>query len=396
MLSGWMLVVQIVMSTDLSPNYFQNTTLTKNASPYYVVSDVVIYSNTTLSIENGVEIIFIDDYTIDLQGAIYACNGYDSTSSTAGLENANEYIYIHSNNSATAIGKTSISSGFATFCNTKFAGLYYALSNSYAIYNSEFYDLQYGTYDTSSSTISMITNSLFVNNENVNYGVGVIYDGCVFRNFTNFFANNGNYATDIAMRNSKIYGNGNNLNCVKTKGFTGPASQAIYNNTIENCGFGMYVQDTTENQGIIIQRNTIKNCYLYGISSSIPNVTVQHNTFMNNIGYSLITGGVNTKISFNTFINPDTNALHCSKCMDVIIEYNVFDGGIGSSISTATVSTSSPTSIYIQHNSFTNLNGTFNIHLSTSYADRFHIRDNVFIGNTAIGAIVYINHGNYQ
>eukprot|EP01083_Nonionella_stella_P055462 146314_1 len=376
-------------STDLQQSYTENTTLSSANSPYYVVSDIVIYPNTTLSIDNGVAIVFFEDYTIDVQGSIDACNAFDSGyDGIIGLANTNEYIHIYSNNSTAPNGRVSVSvmhgrmPGFATFCNAKFEGMYYAVSDRYSIYNSEFIHMEYATYDTSAAVISTITRSSFENVENVNYGVGVIYDACNFKLFNQFFSYSS--ASSIAMRNNHIYGDSSiNTYCIRFTTYTGDASQAMYNNVIDSCGYGIYVVYASQGNaanGLIIQNNTITNCTAYGMSVQNYRTQIRYNTFMDNANFDVTSRGRGSYIEYNKFIRSGNIALEMKYCDNITVSYNTFMHGNGRSIYGQCNSFT-----YVESNTFSenkNPSGWGLVTTTTSAANYYYINRNSFISNT--------------
>eukprot|EP01084_Bolivina_argentea_P286801 492044_1 len=384
---NFIILIYIATATDLIMNYTQNATLTLTNSPYYVSSNVLISTNTTISIENGVEIIFTDDYTINLHGNIKACSGNNLNSANVGLIDTNTYIYIHANDSQIRIGKISItSSGFAIFCNTKFENMYYSLSNQYTISNSEFTNMEYATYDTSATIISSISNSIFTTVTNINYGIGIIYDNCIFQSFDEFFSHT--QPTDIAVRNSKIHGNGIVNYCIKLTTYTGDPSTAIYNNSIDNCGYGIYIIYSNGGRaanGLIIQHNTISNCTSYGMSVQNYGTDIRYNTFIDNQNYGLTTRGRTASyVRYNDFINNGNGdvidiAVEIKYCDNITVAYNTFINGNGRAIY------GECDYLYIEYNNFsynTNRNGWGLITTSTSNADYYYINYNNFISNS--------------
>eukprot|EP01084_Bolivina_argentea_P072797 132161_1 len=155
------LCINIAISTNLDSSYTVDTTLTIANSPYYVVLDVSV-SSSTLFIQNGVEIIFKDDYfiTVSSTGIInVGCNNYDTSSiiSGKGLADTNTFTYIHGNNTKNRIGGINIQQYSATsiFCNVLFENLDYGLQEQlkpynplyapYIIDNCEFNNVNYAT-----------------------------------------------------------------------------------------------------------------------------------------------------------------------------------------------------------------------------------------------------------
>eukprot|EP01084_Bolivina_argentea_P164675 286265_1 len=185
---------EFVICTDVSNVYINPHTLTLASSPYFVRNDVEIRSTATLTIENGVEIIFMDAYTINVYGSINSgCSVFNTSSinNTTGLANTNTFTLIRGNSSLTHVGRIKIitTSGtnlYTSFCNTRFNNMDLALYITgttyykYSCDNCEFINLNYGIYDTSNTRINYITDSLFSNINYVNYDGNIIFDNCKF------------------------------------------------------------------------------------------------------------------------------------------------------------------------------------------------------------------------
>eukprot|EP01084_Bolivina_argentea_P196194 336363_1 len=151
------------MSTDLWGPYITTTTLTLADSPYNVTGAVTFSSGATLYIENGVEIVFLDNYDINIQGYLnVGCYEYDTSAITSikGLANSTTYTYIHGINGKNRIGGITIDTSLnqyanGKFCNVLFKNLDYAIQESsasyadsrinpiYSIDNCEFTDINY-------------------------------------------------------------------------------------------------------------------------------------------------------------------------------------------------------------------------------------------------------------
>eukprot|EP01084_Bolivina_argentea_P081734 147980_1 len=104
----WRLLICILLSnpthsTILTDPISTNTTLTLSGSPYTIVSSITVNSDVLLQIENGVEIIFMGDYTLNIYGSIiYGCNDIDtSLYSSRGLV-SDPKGHIHSDTSLNA------------------------------------------------------------------------------------------------------------------------------------------------------------------------------------------------------------------------------------------------------------------------------------------------------
>ena len=117
--------LEIAIGTDLNSSYNESVILTRAQSPYYVQSDIFIKSNVTIDIENGVDIIFNGDYTINNHGFINACYDIDtSISNNHGLYNSNDKTHIFSFQPSQQLGTINFNSeGYGSFCNVLFESM---------------------------------------------------------------------------------------------------------------------------------------------------------------------------------------------------------------------------------------------------------------------------------
>ncbi len=328
--------------TKMNIYYYFSETLFVDQSPYCVISDPVIPSGISLTVENGVEIIFMDDYEINTYGSIHGCSTYTTSNinSISGLADSNTFTLIRGNNSLSRIGKiriyTSSGSGLSTtFCNTRFTNMDYALYSTGATYysyscdNCEFINVNYGIRDQSSNVINSITDSYFENINYVNYYGNIIFDHCKFNLGSGSLWYSGTGMTRVAIRNSEILGDGSQSKCVQLNGITGSANEIFINNKVSNCDYCLHLQASTGSTRYI-NNNTFSNCKSHGIYNYYPdNYYYQYNDFVNNSQYDIYlkeedgsSGNSdvtrNVRIYYNNFLNGSLSE-------NCIYAYNAYD-----------------------------------------------------------------------
>ena len=258
------------------------TTLKKNKSPYYVTSNVVIQSNATVNIENGVEIIFVGDYTITVRGTIDGC--YDAD--TSGTDTRGLYLvtntYIHSNDSTQRGGfyfdyDDHYPTGY--FCNTLFETMttVFELDDvdnmDFLVDNCEIKDVDYViSGDGSSSTV--IKDSIMHDfNAAVGYDEDVRFDNCLFYDFQDSIAR---YTyRRFYIYNSEIIGDGTQT-CI-----TGDSVSELKNTIVDNCNIGIVLQSFYGD----IKYNNFTDCrigikYQYGNNDD---GVISYNNFINTL-----------------------------------------------------------------------------------------------------------------
>jgi len=281
-------------------------------SPYYVTSD--IYFAALLTIEQGVQIIIIDDSSITIQGSLN-CGCSDLTgiidTSVQGLSDQSSFIHI----TASSINRnSSTSSGFIIdhsppgsdyydddddddnddegrsilFCNTLFEGTESAIlslndqTTSYTAYNCEFRDLYHAIDHQSDSVINYIHDSYFHEVDYIVSEGSMIFDHCAFVGF-HAFSGDTAVAQNIAIRDSNISNsNGDTLNNTLEGGIcVNVHSVAIlYNNVISGCSNGIWVVE-----GASIRSNIITDCSDAAIVAMDINdeLEISYNSFSRNI-----------------------------------------------------------------------------------------------------------------
>eukprot|EP01084_Bolivina_argentea_P038403 70991_1 len=132
----WLLLQSAVTATILT-SISSNTTLSVNNNPYQIIQDVSVSSGVTLTIENGVEIVFMGDYRLSIVGlgAInIGCDSFNSSqiqSTSAGLLDSVIFSFIHSDPLQNMqMGSIAFELGYNTYsmlCNVLFDGLHLAL-----------------------------------------------------------------------------------------------------------------------------------------------------------------------------------------------------------------------------------------------------------------------------
>ena len=272
-----------VTGSRLSIVYFARTetTLTRADSPYYVINNVVIKDNATLNIENGVEIIFLDNYAITSRGTINGCYDVDTSGYTSrGLADSSNYTYFHSyNDSRMGTIYFEERSGTGAFCNVLFERLNRAIekydwsSTSFMIDNCVFNDSYYGIeLDGTNNDNHEITDSTFTNLRYAIDGDEVTVDNCYFSDIDYTIISG--YRSDIY--NSDIMGDGSGT-CVSVSYYS-----EVVNNTISECGFGVYLSWSYNT----IKYNEIRN---------------------NSVGVYISSGSSTSKVEYNNFIDNEVN-----------------------------------------------------------------------------------------
>eukprot|EP01084_Bolivina_argentea_P313874 543606_1 len=217
----------ITDGTKMNSLYIFDTTLTVSGNPYYVINDISTLSTITFKMENGVEIIFLGNYKINIFGVInVGCYEYDTSSITSinGLSNSNNYTYIHGATGQSRIGGINIDltnskNAYGKFCNVLFKNLDYAVAeiNGASIsYQSKYYR----TYDIDNCEIN-----------NVNYATKTSYCTESFATYDEENKLSDSYIHDISY--------GNYYGCIK-----------IDNNIFENF-ITILVGPSTNPQGLM-------------------------------------------------------------------------------------------------------------------------------------------------
>eukprot|EP01084_Bolivina_argentea_P024069 44915_1 len=307
-----------VVGNTLNVLYISSTSLMLSQSPYYVINDVVISDGVTITIENGVEIIFMADYTIYVRGTFNFCHNIDTSSDkTRGLSDLTTYGYIHGDSSLIRKGSIAFDSdtnGEGLFCNILFENLNIAINTNRngltspyiaTVDNCEFNNI-YRVFDGNSfvGDTSLFTDSYFHNIDEVAYGSAAIFDNCLFDNFGAIISAYGYYFT---FTNNTINGDGTQ-NCFVI------SRSIIEYNVIDNCNIAI----TTNMYYNTIQYNTISNhntAIIMGQKSNDDKDLIIYNNFISNV------------ITLNN--NGDTDETNCN--------YNYF----GSSTSDQSVIASS-------------------------------------------------------
>eukprot|EP01084_Bolivina_argentea_P024070 44916_1 len=275
-----------VVGNTLNVLYISSTSLMLSQSPYYVINDVVISDGVTITIENGVEIIFMADYTIYVRGTFNFCHNIDtSNDKTRGLSDLTTYGYIHANLSLIRRGSIAFDSatnGEGLFCNILFENLNIAINTNRngltspyiaTVDNCEFNNI-YRVFDGNSfvGDTSLFTDSYFHNIDEVAYGSAAIFDNCLFDNFGAIISAYGYYFT---FTNNTINGDGTQ-NCFVI------SRSIIEYNVIDNCNIAI----TTNMYYNTIQYNIISNHNIainMGDKSNDDTDSINYNNFIGNI-----------------------------------------------------------------------------------------------------------------
>eukprot|EP01084_Bolivina_argentea_P119871 212501_1 len=264
-----------ITGNRLNVLYLSGTTslLSLLNSPYYVINDIVVQQNAIINVENGVEIIFVDEYDFIIRGSInVGCYNLDtSISHQRGLFNPITYVHIHSinndNNGSITFESTAIDGQFCnvlietihsvngkSFDNCEFRNLNWGVTGNY-FNDSHFHDLNYATRND-----GMFSNCLF---ERFVLGVTPYDSYCMMGNANRF-----------ELYNSDIIGNGSQ-NCLSVGDYP-----KIYNNNITNCNIAIFMCGT---QTADIRFNYISNSNI-GVRFAIANAgnmpSVMYNNFI--------------------------------------------------------------------------------------------------------------------
>ena len=284
-----------------------------------VNSNVIFHATANIVIEHGVKIIFVGDSLITVLGGLdCGCSTTTSASSsdydrTAGLSNPEHYIHLIGNESdPTSIGVL-INQQYSnrtkppsiSFCNTLFENTKSGITtpnntqySRYTVDHCEFKSLS-NAIDHGSNVVNVVTHSHFhdVNHVKWDFG-GIIFDHCLFNSFRRFSSGiiSGNTvegiqsatAQHIAVRNSEIYGDGDQI-CLDVGSVTGNPLYAIYNNHIHDCLDGVRVNSGSVSGRVPIYNNTITDCSRHGVWAldTTTNVEILGNSFGRNAEYDI-------------------------------------------------------------------------------------------------------------
>eukprot|EP01083_Nonionella_stella_P257494 881332_1 len=288
----FLLFVISCYSAQLKTDYAVDETFSVANSPYYVSADAVIRDGVTITVENGVEIIFMDDYTIHVRGTFDFCNVDTSITTDRGLYLATKG-YIHADSSLVRQGSIAFDSGTngkGLFCNVLFENLYIAINTNRdglaspyvaTIDNCEFSNI-FRVFDGESfvGDASLFTDSYFHNIDEVAYQSQATFHSqatfrnCLFENFGTILVDSSFNGFYFTFTGNTITGDGTQ-NCFKIQ------RSILENNTIDNCVTAIKT-DTYYNT---IQYNVLSNHDIavdMGGKSSPDTDTIQYNNFIGN------------------------------------------------------------------------------------------------------------------
>eukprot|EP01083_Nonionella_stella_P158570 516299_1 len=201
-----------ITGNKLAPYYPYNTTLTSINSPYYIVSGVRTETDATIYVESGVQLIFADNYDIQISGAlIMGCDAIDTVNNhTIGIISNAELISASSIDT-TQRGRIVIRrDASGSFCNTKFenmnSGIHMFDTNSNLfIDNCEFYTnyiaVAISMYHQKDSVLNQITDSKFL------YNTQGLYDVSRMNITNNIFQNAGDQTAISLYSNVNLFRN---------------------------------------------------------------------------------------------------------------------------------------------------------------------------------------------
>jgi len=199
-----------IASTNITENITQNTTWNIAGSPYYIINNIQVYENITLTIQPGVEVVFQGTASMEIGGQIIAKGTAVST------------IKFSSNNVWYRGGSSLI--GGISFLETAPSASYKSGDRPTFIYDYQNNQLLLEYDDTRG------------------YDSGSIFDYCEFDNF------------DIAIKSS------NSLPC-------------LMNSTIKNSYYGLYVEyepELPQYKWLFVYKNTIESCEVAIIVGQYP------------------------------------------------------------------------------------------------------------------------------
>jgi hypothetical protein len=201
---------QTIASTNVTSNITQNTTWNTAGNPYYIMNDIQVYENITLTIQPGVEVIFQGTASMEIGGQLIAKG------------TAINPIDFSSNNVWDRRQSSKI--GGVSFLETAPSASYKPGDRPTFIHDYQ-------------------NNQLLLEYDNTQgYDSGSIFDYCLFDNF------------DIAIKSS------NSLPC-------------IMNSTIRNSYYGLYVgydPELPQYKWLFVCNNTIESCEIAIIVGQYP------------------------------------------------------------------------------------------------------------------------------
>eukprot|EP01083_Nonionella_stella_P022786 63008_1 len=290
-----------ITGNTLNILYVDTYSLTLSESPYYVVDDVWLRAGSTVDVENGVEIIFLSDYTITVSGHFNLCRVNTSNNTQRGLHNATAYTHIHSesllirNGTITFIGNVNTQ---LNVCNVLFENMDSAISVEYdqSVYykttlvqvdNCEFKNLNYAFngYTKNGNGYTIAYSAYFSDSSfhdidiAANYGRPT-FENCLFENFRTSVRAGTDREQDLIIKHCEIIGDGSQVcidnfnngifeynqitNCDVAIHLLATVSVIHFNNFMQNsinirnavstdqteCGFNYFGTNTT-NQSVI-------------------------------------------------------------------------------------------------------------------------------------------------
>jgi hypothetical protein len=201
---------QTIASTNVTSNITQNTTWNIAGSPYYIMNDIQVYENITLTIQPGVEVVFQGTASMEIGGQLIAIGTEDSL-----IRFSSDVIWDFSSKGY---------NGGIVFLQTAPSASYKPGDRPTFIHDYQ-------------------NNQLLLEYDNTQgYDSGSIFDYCLFDNF------------DIAIKSS------NSLPC-------------LMNSTIRNSYYGLYVgydPELPQYKWLFVYNNTIESCEIAIIVGQYP------------------------------------------------------------------------------------------------------------------------------
>ncbi len=312
-----------------------NTTLDLSCSPYYAESDVVVDSNITLTIEEGVEIYFPEDKNMEIRGNLMVSGTEDSPVYISSLDEDNPWgglIFRHStassklshleisraSNGVHPIYENAAISAFYSSIEmdhliiedvesnpilTYYSDVVLRNSSLHSKVTGDLINVKYGTGE--------VTNSIFRGNDQIDTDAidfDGVSDGKIIGNkIFDFFGFNSD-GIDIGEEAHEVLVEGNFIHNCTDKGISvGQISflRAIHN-VIVNCDIGVAVKDLSEAQ---IDQNTFYN------------VGVPVSCFEKNIGL----GGGTSLVTNTIFSNSSSAPIRHDSISQIIVSSSLSD-----------------------------------------------------------------------